>query len=101
MLEKAGTVLRGMREAAGLSLKEVGEAINLKDPSPAGRREILVGLFNGVSFAIIQVSDQPVAPSLALTASAAAALTCSVLAANFWRNFSTRPVSTMRVCAPV
>ena len=32
-LQKAGTVLRGMREAAGLSLKEVGEAINLKDPS--------------------------------------------------------------------
>jgi transcriptional regulator with XRE-family HTH domain len=32
-LEKTGTVLRGMREAAGLSLKEVGEAINLKDPS--------------------------------------------------------------------
>jgi transcriptional regulator with XRE-family HTH domain len=32
-LQKAGTVLRGMREAAGLSLKEVGEAVNLKDPS--------------------------------------------------------------------
>jgi len=32
-LEKAGHVLRGMREAAGLSLKEVGEAINLKDPT--------------------------------------------------------------------
>lgn len=32
-LEKAGTVLRGMREAAGLSVKEVGEAINLKDPT--------------------------------------------------------------------
>jgi transcriptional regulator with XRE-family HTH domain len=32
-LRKAGTVLRGMREAAGLSLKEVGDAINLKDPS--------------------------------------------------------------------
>jgi len=32
-LQKAGTVLRGMREAAGLSLKEVGDAINLKDPS--------------------------------------------------------------------
>ncbi|MBK6337302.1 MAG: helix-turn-helix transcriptional regulator [Betaproteobacteria bacterium] len=32
-LEKAGTVLRGMREAAGLSLSEVGEAINLKDPA--------------------------------------------------------------------
>jgi transcriptional regulator with XRE-family HTH domain len=32
-LEKAGTVLRGMREAAGLSVAEVGEAINLKDPA--------------------------------------------------------------------
>jgi len=32
-LEKTGQVLRGMREAAGLSLKEVGEAINLKDPA--------------------------------------------------------------------
>ncbi len=32
-LEKAGTVLRGMREAAGLSVSEVGEAINLKDPA--------------------------------------------------------------------
>ena len=32
-LEKAGTVLKGMREAAGLSLAEVGEAINLKDPA--------------------------------------------------------------------
>jgi len=32
-LERAGSVLRGMREAAGLSLKEVGEAINLKDPT--------------------------------------------------------------------
>jgi transcriptional regulator with XRE-family HTH domain len=32
-LEKAGSVLRSMREAAGLSLKEVGEAINLKDPT--------------------------------------------------------------------
>ena len=32
-LEKAGHVLRGMREAAGLSLKQVGEAIDLKDPS--------------------------------------------------------------------
>jgi transcriptional regulator with XRE-family HTH domain len=30
-LKKTGTVLRGMREAAGLSVKEVGEAINLKD----------------------------------------------------------------------
>lgn len=32
-LAKTGTVLRGMREAAGLSLKEVGEAINLDDPT--------------------------------------------------------------------
>lgn len=32
-LAKAGHVLRGMREAAGLSLSEVGEAINLKDPA--------------------------------------------------------------------
>jgi transcriptional regulator with XRE-family HTH domain len=32
-LEKAGTILRGMREAAGLSVKEVGAAINLKDPA--------------------------------------------------------------------
>ncbi len=32
-LEKAGTVLRGMREAAGMSVKEVGEAISLKDPT--------------------------------------------------------------------
>ena len=32
-LEKTGSVLRGMREAAGLSVKEVGEAINLSDPS--------------------------------------------------------------------
>ena len=32
-LEKTGTVLRGMREAAGMSVKEVGEAINLKDPA--------------------------------------------------------------------
>jgi transcriptional regulator with XRE-family HTH domain len=32
-LEKTGTVLRGMREAAGLSLTEVGEAINLEDPT--------------------------------------------------------------------
>ena len=31
-LEKTGAVLRGMREAAGLSVKEVGEAIDLKDP---------------------------------------------------------------------
>lgn len=32
-LEKAGAVLRGMREAAGMSVKEVGTAINLKDPA--------------------------------------------------------------------
>ena len=32
-LEKAGNVLRGMREAAGLSVKEVGDAINLSDPT--------------------------------------------------------------------
>jgi len=32
-LEKTGHVLRGMREAAGLSLREVGAAIDLKDPS--------------------------------------------------------------------
>ncbi len=32
-LAKAGTVLRGMREAAGLSLKEVGDAIDLKEPT--------------------------------------------------------------------
>lgn len=32
-LEKAGSVLRGMREAAGLSVAELGQAINLKDPS--------------------------------------------------------------------
>ena len=32
-LEKAGTILRGMREAAGLSVKEVGAAINLEDPA--------------------------------------------------------------------
>jgi transcriptional regulator with XRE-family HTH domain len=32
-LEKTGHVLKGMREAAGLSLREVGEAINLKDPA--------------------------------------------------------------------
>jgi transcriptional regulator with XRE-family HTH domain len=32
-LEKTGHILRGMREATGLSLQEVGEAINLKDPS--------------------------------------------------------------------
>ena len=32
-LEKAGSVLRGMREAAGLSIKEVGAAIDLADPA--------------------------------------------------------------------
>ena len=32
-LEKAGNVLRGMREAAGLSVKQVGEAIDLADPT--------------------------------------------------------------------
>ncbi len=32
-LARTGNVLRGMREAAGLSLKEVGEAINLDDPT--------------------------------------------------------------------
>jgi len=32
-LEKTGAVLRGMREAAGLSIKEVGDAIDLKDPT--------------------------------------------------------------------
>src|SRR3982751_2046545 len=32
-LEKTGHVLRGMREAAGLSVKQVGAAIDLKDPS--------------------------------------------------------------------
>ena len=32
-LAKAGVVLRGMRETAGSSLNEVGEAINLRDPS--------------------------------------------------------------------
>jgi transcriptional regulator with XRE-family HTH domain len=32
-LEKTGNVLRGMREAAGLSIKEVGDAIDLKDPT--------------------------------------------------------------------
>jgi transcriptional regulator with XRE-family HTH domain len=32
-LERTGTVLRGMREAAGMSVKEVGAAINLKDPA--------------------------------------------------------------------
>jgi transcriptional regulator with XRE-family HTH domain len=33
MLEKAGAVLRKLREAAGLSLGEVGAAIDLSDPS--------------------------------------------------------------------
>jgi transcriptional regulator with XRE-family HTH domain len=32
-LAKTGSVLRGMREAAGLSVKEVGAAIDLKDPT--------------------------------------------------------------------
>ena len=32
-LEKTGNVLRGMREAAGLSIDEVGHAIDLKDPA--------------------------------------------------------------------
>jgi len=32
-LATAGQVLRGMREAAGLSLREVGEAIDLKEPA--------------------------------------------------------------------
>ena len=32
-LEKAGHLLRGMREAAGLSIDEVGKAINLNDPA--------------------------------------------------------------------
>ncbi|MEO8751415.1 MAG: helix-turn-helix transcriptional regulator [Casimicrobiaceae bacterium] len=32
-LEKTGNVLRGMREAAGMSVKEVGAAIDLKDPA--------------------------------------------------------------------
>jgi transcriptional regulator with XRE-family HTH domain len=32
-LAKAGSVLRGMREAAGMSLKEVGDAIDLSDPA--------------------------------------------------------------------
>jgi len=31
-LERAGSVLRQMREAAGMSIGELGEAINLKDP---------------------------------------------------------------------
>jgi len=32
-VEKAGSLLRGMREAAGLSIAELGRAIDLKDPS--------------------------------------------------------------------
>jgi transcriptional regulator with XRE-family HTH domain len=32
-LARTGSVLRGMREAAGLSLTEVGQAIDLKDPT--------------------------------------------------------------------
>jgi len=32
-LARTGSVLRGMREAAGLSVKEVGEAIDLSDPA--------------------------------------------------------------------
>ena len=32
-LEKTGAVLRQMREAAGMSVNEVGKAINLKDPA--------------------------------------------------------------------
>jgi transcriptional regulator with XRE-family HTH domain len=32
-LEKTGAVLRTMREAAGLSVKELGQAIDLKDPA--------------------------------------------------------------------
>jgi hypothetical protein len=32
-LEKTGQLLRGMREAAGLSIDEVGKAINLNDPA--------------------------------------------------------------------
>ena len=32
-LEKTGAILRGMREAAGLSVKQVGDAIDLKDPT--------------------------------------------------------------------
>jgi transcriptional regulator with XRE-family HTH domain len=32
-LAKTGNVLRGMREAAGLSVREVGDAIDLKDPT--------------------------------------------------------------------
>ncbi len=32
-LERTGSMLRGMREAAGLTVQQVGEAINLKDPT--------------------------------------------------------------------
>src|SRR5262249_59748916 len=32
-LERAGAVLRRMREAAGMSVREVGNAIDLKDPA--------------------------------------------------------------------
>jgi len=32
-IEKAGAALRAAREAAGLSVKELGDAINLKDPA--------------------------------------------------------------------
>ena len=32
-LEKAGAILRRMREAAGMSVREVGNAIDLKDPA--------------------------------------------------------------------
>ena len=32
-LEKTGAVLRGMREAAGLSVREISEAVDLKDPT--------------------------------------------------------------------
>jgi transcriptional regulator with XRE-family HTH domain len=32
-VEKAGAALRGLRQAAGLSVREVGEAIDLKDPA--------------------------------------------------------------------
>lgn len=33
VVEKAGSALRATREAAGLSVKELGDAINLKDPA--------------------------------------------------------------------
>lgn len=32
-LERAGSILRGLREAAGMSLSELGNAIDLKDPT--------------------------------------------------------------------